>query len=149
VWTFTKSSKEGFESPLEALGVAEGTTVYFLDDSGNIAWEADATRTLHEFALWCAEQALSLVENPDPRSVEALRVKRLWLDREASDEELEAARAAARSAAWAAAKAAVRSAAWDVAQETQSKELERRLLKLQPEPPKRSNRYALLGEDWL
>lgn len=71
---------------------------------------------LHEFACRCAEWALSLVNAPDPRSVEAIRVKRRWMAGEATDDERSAAWAAAwgaaRSAAWAAAWAAMRSAAW-------------------------------------
>jgi hypothetical protein len=68
---------------------------------------------LHEFACRCAERALHRVENPDPRSLQAIKVKRLWLKGEATDAELEAARDAAWYAAWYAA----RDAAWDVAQE--------------------------------
>ena len=65
--------------------------------------------TLHEFACRCAEEALKLVENPDPRSVAAIEAKRRWLRGEIGDEEL----AAARAAAWiAAARAAARAAAW-------------------------------------
>ena len=74
---------------------------------------------LHEFSCRCAEQALALVDNPDPRSIEAIRVKRAWLKGEATDEELSAAWAAAssaaRDAAWDAARAAAWSAAWDAA----------------------------------
>lgn len=83
---------------------------------------------LHEFACRCAEWALSLVENPDARSVEAIRVKRRWMAGEATDIELRAAQraagnaaevdssdvrpaaASARDAAW----AAVCAAAWSV-----------------------------------
>lgn len=54
---------------------------------------------LHEFACRCAEWALSLVENPDNRSVEAIRVKRRWMTGDATDDELRAARRAAWSAA--------------------------------------------------
>lgn len=54
---------------------------------------------LHDFACWCAEDALSHVEKPDERSVTAIKVKRAWLRGEASDEELAAARYAARYAA--------------------------------------------------
>lgn len=43
---------------------------------------------LHEFACRCAEWAISFVENPDPRSVEAIRVKRLWMAGEATHSEL-------------------------------------------------------------
>lgn len=65
---------------------------------------------LHEFACRCEEWMLSLIDSPDPRSVEAVRVKRLWMAGEATDGELDFAQAAAREAvkaargtAWAAA----------------------------------------------
>lgn len=76
---------------------------------------------LHEFACRCAEQALRRVENPDPRSVRAIEVKRLRLRGEATDEELVAARDAARAAWYAAlgaeaallaARAAAEASAW-------------------------------------
>ena len=66
---------------------------------------------LRLFAADCAEDALSLVESPDPRSVEAIRVARLYAVGEATQGELAAARAAARAAAWAAAWDATRDAA--------------------------------------
>ncbi len=95
-------------------------------------WIADATRTLHEFALWCAEQALEQQKaigfNPHEDSWKALQVKRLWLDDEATDDELSAARSAARSAAWSAAWSAARSAA----RSAQNEQLERMLFKLEP-----------------
>jgi hypothetical protein len=92
-------------------------------------------RTARLFACDCAQWALSLVEKPDPRSVEAVRVARLFADGEATPEELAAAGAAAgaaaRDAAWdaawaaaraaagaaagSAARAAARAAAWDAA----------------------------------
>ena len=59
-------------------------------------------RTARLFACDCAERALSLTNNPDPRSVNAIRVARLFADGKASPEELAAARDAARDAAWAA-----------------------------------------------
>jgi len=69
---------------------------------------------LHEFACQCAEQALALVENPDPRSVAAVAVKRAWLRGEATDDELTAARDAAWDTTWATAEAAwAAEAAWD------------------------------------
>lgn len=76
-------------------------------------------RILHEFACWCAEEALIHVENPDERSWNAIKVKRAWLRGEASDAERSAAEAAAWSAAWSAAEdaawSAERSAAWSAA----------------------------------
>ncbi len=70
---------------------------------------------LHEFACRCAEEALKLVKDPDPRSVAAIEAKRKWLKGEITDEELVAARGAAWDAAWAAASAAASDAAWDAA----------------------------------
>ncbi len=76
--------------------------------------------TLHEFACRCAEEALKLVKNPDPRSIAAIKAKRKWLKGEISDEELavawDAANDAASAAAWDAsdaARAAASVAAWD------------------------------------
>lgn len=66
---------------------------------------------LHEFACRCAEYALSYVDNPDPRSIAAIKAKRKWLRGEITDKELAAEWDAARAAAWAAARAA----AWDAA----------------------------------
>ena len=64
------------------------------------------TRDLHLLACDFAESVLHLTG--DPRCAEAIRVKRLWVDGKATDEELSAARAAA----WAAARDAAREAAW-------------------------------------
>ena len=90
---------------------------------------------LHECACRCAEDALSRIDIPDPRSINAIAVKRRWIAGEATDEELAAAEAdawaaartawaarAAWAAAWAAAEAAAetawaaaRTAAWAAA----------------------------------
>lgn len=77
--------------------VAQGRTVLAM---------ADATNVLHEFACRCAEQALSLIPNPDPRSMAAIAAKRAWIKGEISNEQLDAAGAAA----WAAARDAARDA---------------------------------------
>ena len=67
---------------------------------------------LHEFACRCAEEALKLVDNPDPRSVAAIEAKRKWLRGEIGNDALQAARVAAWAAAWDAASAAAWDAAW-------------------------------------
>ena len=68
------------------------------------------TPILHEFACRCAEDALSRIDNPDPRSINAIVVKRRWIAGEATDAEL----AAAEADAWAAARTArtAEAAAW-------------------------------------
>ena len=76
-----------------------------------VLWMLDATRILHEFAVTCAEDALALVAQPDERSVEAIDAKRRWLRGEITDEELDAAEAAA----WAAVGSAAEDAALAVA----------------------------------
>lgn len=79
------------------------------------------TPILHEFACRCAEDALSRIDNPDPRSINAIVVKRRWIAGEATDEEL----AAAEADAWAAAEAAAETAwaaawaAWDASWDAQ------------------------------
>ena len=109
-------------------------------------WVADATTVLHEFAIWCAEESLKLVESPDPRSVAAIAAKRAWLRGEITAEELDAARDAARAArdaAWAASAAArdaraasaasaAASAASAAAWAVQNTQLEGMLLQLEP-----------------
>src|SRR3990167_5345665 len=118
--------------PLDALQYAPGPIVCRVRLWGDVVQDgdklvarhreviamADATRTLHEFAIWCAERALALIPTPNPRSLNALRVKRAWLDGKATDAELTVARAAARAVAWDAAwaaRAAARDAARDAA----------------------------------
>ena len=78
-------------------------------------------KTNRLFAVWCAREALKLVDNPDKRSIEACDVAEKFANGEASKEELAAARAAAWAAATAwdadadAARAAARAAAWAAA----------------------------------
>ena len=90
---------------------------------------------LHEFACRCAEKAMALVRNPDPRSIAAIEAKRKWVRGEITSDELAAAQAAAwaaaqyaaqyaaRDAAQAAAWAAARAAKWDAARADQVKTL--------------------------
>jgi len=80
-------------------------------------------RTMRLFAVWCARQALALIDNPDPRSVAACDVAERYANGAATAEELAAARAAAWAAAWEAAWeaawAAARAAAWEAAWDAQ------------------------------
>jgi len=83
---------------------------------------------LHDFACDCAwralEQEREAGREPDPRSWEAVRVKRRWVEGKATSEELDsaawsaasrAACGAAYSAAWSAASRSAWSAAWSTA----------------------------------
>lgn len=128
---------------LDALQHAPGSIVCLVELSGEIVEGddklcarhrkvlamADATKTLHEFACWCAEQALlrerEAGREPDKRSWTAIGVKRRWLKGEATDEELHAARAAAWDAAW--------DAVWTLARATQNAKLEEMLNALMEE----------------
>jgi len=80
-------------------------------------------RTARLFACDCAEEAFKLIEKPDPRSVEVIRVARRYALGEASQEQLDAARAAAWAAARDAARAAVGDAAGDAARKWQTERL--------------------------
>jgi hypothetical protein len=115
--------------PLDALGYAPGPILCRVRLGGEIIhggdkavartrtvlWMVDATRALHEFACWCAERALTVAGVEDRRCWRAIESKRAWLRGEISDDELDAARAAAGDAARAAAWAAARAAAWAAA----------------------------------
>ena len=75
------------------------------------------------FAVWCAREALKLLKNPDPRSLNACDVAERFANGQATSDELDAARDAAWSAAMdadsdaarSAARAAARDAAWAAA----------------------------------
>ncbi len=64
-------------------------------------------RTARLFACDCAARALRRIDSPDPRSVNAIRVARLYANGNATEEELAAADNSANAAAWSA-----RDAAW-------------------------------------
>lgn len=64
-----------------------------------VLWMADATRTLHEFAIWCAEDALEARNVTDECCWGALETKRRWLDGAATHDELRAAIEAVERAA--------------------------------------------------
>jgi len=91
----SKSLLEILEMDDVAVGDRIWLALQFLDDK---------TRRL--FAVWCARQALSLIKNPDQRSVDACDVAERYANGEATEDELTEADAAARSAAWSAAAAA-------------------------------------------
>ena len=98
-----------------------------------IVWILNVRKLLVEFALWNAEQAFAAIRaiglQPDERSIEAVRVVRLWLVDGVSEDELSAAADAADAAyaaaraAYAAARAAARAA--DVAYAAQNEQLEK------------------------
>ena len=71
---------------------------------------------LHEFACRCAEKAMALVGNPDPRSIAAIEAKRKWVRGEITRDALAAAQVAAWEAAQEAAWNAARTAALAAAQ---------------------------------
>ena len=95
----------------ETLPVLEWVTKYrgTVPDE-DIIWllchkEFLSDKDLRLFAVWCAREALKLIDNPDPRSIEACNVAELYANGEATDEELEDAYDAAttaRAAAYAA-----------------------------------------------
>ena len=45
-------------------------------------------KDLRLFAVWCAREALKLIDNPDPQSIEACNVAERYANGEATDEEL-------------------------------------------------------------
>jgi len=114
---------------MDALRYAPGPIVERVELSGEILrhtgkavahrrkclWWLDATYILHEFACRCAEDALKLVKSPDARSIEAIRVKRLWLKGCATEAELKTAGAAAWAAAMAGRVSNAAAAAWTAA----------------------------------
>ena len=90
-----------------------------------------SNKDLRLFAVWCAREALSLIDNPDNRSVEACNVTERHVNGEATDEELDLAWEGAEIAAqearqsklveWAvvrAARSASESAIWQTAKDT-------------------------------
>jgi len=83
-------------------------------------WMFKTTQVLHEFACWCAEQALTTAKVTIDRSWNAIKVKRLWLQGLATDKELKTAHSAAHSAA---SHSASYSAAWSARRSDQKTQL--------------------------
>ena len=122
-----KSGLHASTNILDALKWAPGPVVCRVEIGGTVIlggdkivgtsrkalWMFDATDVLHEFACRCAEDALALVDDPDPRSVAAIAAKRQWMRGEITDEELRAAWEGASHAAGDAAGDAAWDAAWD------------------------------------
>ena len=119
----------GSVRPLDALEFAPGLILRRTEHRGTIVehnddkiasserralWQIDATKLLHLFACWAAENALKDAKVTDERCWKAIKIKRQWLGKKATDEELAAARDAA-SAAARAARAAASDAASDAA----------------------------------
>src|SRR5690606_40943260 len=121
--------EQGFHAskrPLDALYYApsdaewlcgvrlSGTVIHGADKSvateRTVVWMLNVRKLLVEFALWNTEQAFEAIRKigiePDERSIQAVRVVRLWLVDKVSKEELIAAADAARAAADAAYTAA-------------------------------------------
>ena len=116
----------GSVRPLDALEFAPGLILRRTEHRGTIVehnddkiasserralWQIDATKLLHLFACWAAENALKDAKVTDERCWKAIKIKRQWLGKKATDEELAAASAAASAAARDAASAAARDAA--------------------------------------
>lgn len=70
-----------------------------------------SNKDMRLFALWCAREALRLVESPDSRSIEACNVAERYAKGKATIEELNAAETAARNA-WSTGEDAGEDAAW-------------------------------------
>jgi len=106
----------------EYLPIAEAIEKYRdkCKSKADIIWllcrkEFMSDKDMRLFAVWCAREALKLVENPDLRSINACDVAEMFANGNATRKELAAARDAAWAAAWAAARAAARGAALDAA----------------------------------
>jgi len=125
---------------LDALTFAPGSICCRIEASGDIVCETAkcvcskrtvlwmlplevSERVLHEFVCRQAEAALKVANVTDPSAWNAIHTKRKWLQGDATDKDLDAARDAARAAAraadrdavWAADRAAARAAARDAA----------------------------------
>ena len=118
----------------EYLPIVEAVEKYLdkCKNKGDVVWllcrkEFMTDRDMRLFAVWCAREALKLLENPDQRSLNACDVAERFANGEATSDELAAARDAAWDAsgyaawnwdaagyaAWNAAGDAAGDAAWD------------------------------------
>ena len=114
----------------EYLPIAEAVEKYrdAVKNKGDIIWllcrkQFMSDKDMRLFAVWCAREALKLLKNPDPRSLNACDVAERFANGQATSDELDAAWSAALSAAMdadsdaarSAARAAARDAAWAAA----------------------------------
>lgn len=96
----------------EALPVLEWVNKYRgIVPDNDIIWLLYRPKFMSEkdmrlFAVWCAREALKLLDNPDKRSINACTIAEKFALGESTDEDL------AEAAAWAAERAAERAAAW-------------------------------------
>lgn len=72
----------------------------FVSKSRRLIDARNAEKVLREWACDCAERALKVTKVKDKRSWDAIKVARLYNEGKATKEELDAAWAAARDAAW-------------------------------------------------
>ncbi len=114
---------------IDALQYAEGSLLCRVEMGGEIAeetdkvcaqertviWMMDISTILHNFACNEAERALLAQPTRDPRSMEAIRVKRLWIKGRATEDQLSAAHWAADSAARSIAHSSAHSSAYSSA----------------------------------
>jgi hypothetical protein len=74
-------------------------------------------KDLRLFAVWCARQSISRVENPDTRWYEACNVAERFAQGEATDEELKAAHTAAKGVPFSIELSVGIISRWDIARE--------------------------------
>ena len=139
--------RSGWEKLLAYLGKTKAddepiSIVTILDSNGldDALWCLQAVkgreREIRLFGVWCARQVQHLMT--DPRSIAALDVSERFANGNATKDELDAARDAARDAAWdaardaawGAARDAARDAAWDAARGAARDAQEKRLREL-------------------
>jgi hypothetical protein len=89
-----------YEAILDAVGLEKALWCCQAEKQHSSLWR--------RYAIWCARQVQHLMD--DERSIAALDVAERHANGDATDKELDAARAAARDAAWDAARAAARDA---------------------------------------
>jgi hypothetical protein len=98
------------DEPLHLLTILDSNG---LDDALWCLRAKSLERLSRHFQAWCAEQVLHLFEAARPNDTRVRYQIDMLRNDDATEQDRDAARAAARDAAWAAARAAARDAAWD------------------------------------